>query len=60
MEVGNRVHEVEDLIREFIGLLDREEEKENGNKFKPNYISSCRALDGQRMEQIIRKLKEIL
>jgi hypothetical protein len=39
-------------------LLEITEESDSGNKFRPNYIGSCRALDGQRMNQIIKEAKK--
>jgi hypothetical protein len=48
------------LWKEFIDLLEITEESDSGNKFRPNYIGSCRALDGQRMNQIIKEAKELI
>jgi hypothetical protein len=47
----------EKLWKEFIDLLEITEESDSGNRFRPNYIGSCRALDGQRMNQIIKEAR---
>lgn len=48
------------LIKEFLSLLDIEEESDNGHLFKPNQISSCRVFDGQRINEILEELKKIV
>jgi hypothetical protein len=49
-----------DLTRELITLLDKVETSDNGNEFRPNYISSCRCMDGTRLNEIVIELKKRL
>jgi hypothetical protein len=42
----------------FITLLETTEESDSGNEFRPNYIGSCRTLDADRMNQIIKEAKK--
>lgn len=56
-ELQARAEKAEKLWKEFIDLLEITEESDSGNKFRPNYIGSCRALDGQRMNQIIKEAR---
>lgn len=44
-----------DLIR----LLEIEEESDSGRAFKPNRITSCRAIDGMQINQCLKTLKEL-
>lgn len=46
-----------DLVREFIELLDVVETTDEGQEHRPNSITSSRAKDAERIEQIIIKLK---
>ena len=45
-------------IRELVRLLTIQEETDDGRPFYPNRITSCRALDGKRMGEIIDKYKD--
>jgi hypothetical protein len=49
-----------ELWREFIWLLEIREESDSGREFCPNCISSCRAVDGQQMNDIIAAAKTLL
>jgi hypothetical protein len=51
--------EAVELWRRFIRLLDIEEESDSGRAFHPNKISSCRALDGAELEEILAKAKQL-
>jgi hypothetical protein len=59
LEFGINGVAIRDLCREFIFLLDIVEESDSGTEFKPNKISSCRALDGSRMNKILQQLKQL-
>lgn len=48
------------LLAELFYYLDLEEESDNGRKFHPNYISSCRCMDAVRMGGILAELKQEL
>jgi hypothetical protein len=44
---------------ELIRLLGIEEESDNGNRFHPNRISSCRVLDGMQINQCLKTLRDL-
>lgn len=44
---------------EFIQLLDVVEVSDGGSKFYPNRISSCRVMDGERLNELLLKMKEL-
>jgi hypothetical protein len=48
------------LWHQLIFLLEITEESDNGTEFRPNRISSCRALDGERIDKIITEAKQII
>ena len=58
LQLHTKAEKLNNLWKEFIDLLEITEESDSGNKFRPNYIGSCRALDGQRMNQIIKEAKK--
>ena len=60
LQSNTNEEKLNNLWKEFIDLLEITEESDSGNKFRPNYIGSCRALDGQRMNQIIKEAKELI
>jgi hypothetical protein len=47
-------------LRELFRLLDITEETDNGRVFRPNRISSCRAMDAEKLNHILNELKNIL
>ena len=49
---------INDLLKEFFFYMDIIEESDSGMPFKPNYIYSCRILDGERIGQILVALKQ--
>ena len=58
-EVLMDLAEMKVLLRGFFVLLDRTEETDDGRVFHPNVIRSCRALDAEKLEQILSKLKNM-
>ena len=46
-------------VRDFLAILDIEEESDSGNRFRPNYINSCRVMDGQRLGTLLARMKEL-
>lgn len=48
------------LIEQLFALLDITEETDDGRVFHPNTIRSCRALDAEKLEQVLGKLKNTL
>jgi len=47
------------VVREFVRLLDIEEESDSGRRFRPNGITSCRAIDGAKMVELIHEMKRL-
>jgi len=48
------------LIKELFELLDKTEETDEGRVFYPNRCSSCRVLDAEKLEQVLKELKNTL
>lgn len=46
-------------VKRFFEILDIKETSDNGREFSPNYISSCRALDGAELSKLITKMKRL-
>lgn len=55
-----KVNNLSALWSQFIYIMDIIEESDSGNEFRPNRISSCRALDAQKMSDIIEKAKLVV
>ena len=53
------MEELKELVKEFIGFLDKREVSDNDREFSPNQISSCRVMDGKRMGEILERMKEL-
>ena len=47
-------------IREFFALLDIVEESDEGRRFHPTTIGSCRALDIPKLEAALRKMRGVV
>ena len=45
------------LLKEFFILLERTEETDDGRVFHPTIIRSSRALDAEKLEEILGELK---
>lgn len=60
MSLTSKAQAYDVLVRELFVLLDKTEETEEGRVFRPNRISSCRALDAEKLEQILKELKSVL
>ena len=60
MSMTSKAQAYDVLVRELFILLDRTEETDEGRVFRPNRISSCRALDAEKLEQVLRDLKNVL
>jgi hypothetical protein len=48
------------LWHQLFFLLDITEESDSGNEFRPNRISSCRAVDGERIQKILEEAKQLV
>jgi len=60
MSLTSKAQAYDVLVRELFVLLDRTEETDEGRVFRPNKISSCRALDAEKLEQVLKELKNVL
>jgi hypothetical protein len=47
-----------EAIKQLFALLDITEQTDDGRTFHPNTIRSSRALDAEKLEQVLRKLKK--
>lgn len=55
-----RAEKAEKLWKEFITLMEITEESDSGYEFNPNKISSCRAIDGRRLNEILNEARQIV
>jgi len=60
MSLTSKAQDYDVLVRELFVLLDKTEETDEGRVFRPNKISSCRALDAEKLEQVLKELKNVL
>jgi hypothetical protein len=60
MSLTSKAQQYDVLVKELFRLLDKTEESENGRVFHPNQISSCRALDAEKLEKVLAGLKSTL
>lgn len=49
---------IKEDIKRFFEILDRKEESDSGNVFSPVYISSCRVMLTEELEEIFKRMKE--
>lgn len=47
-----------ELMGELVGYLDKTEISDNDRKFHPNYISSCRVIDGNILGKVLKEMRE--
>jgi hypothetical protein len=60
MSLYSKAERYDVLVRELFRLLDITEQTDEGRVFHPNRISSCRALDAEKLEQVLKELKNTL
>jgi hypothetical protein len=60
MSLTSKAQAYDVLVRELFVLLDKTEETDEGRVFRPNTISSCRAMDAEKLEQVLKELKNVL
>ena len=60
LAAAERAEKSERLWKEFITLMEITEESDSGNEFNPNKISSCRAMDGKRLNEILNEARQIV
>ena len=57
VDVVVKLTQLQTYLEDFFTLLDKTEETDEGRVFRPNHISSCRAEDGQKLENLLRLMK---
>ena len=60
MSLTSKAQAYDVLVKELFRLLDITEETDEGRVFRPNRISSCRALDAEKLNQVLVELKRTL
>ena len=60
MSLTSKAQQYDVLVKELFRLLDLTEETDDGRVFHPNQISSCRALDAEKLNQILVELKRTM
>ena len=60
MSLTSKAQAYDVLVKQLFILLDKTEETDEGRVFRPNKISSCRALDAEKLEQVLKELKNTL
>lgn len=60
MSLTSKAQQYDVLVKELFELLDKTEETDEGRVFHPNRISSCRAMDAEKLEQVLKELKNTL
>lgn len=59
-EIDFQTDTLKATVRELLYYLDIIEETDDGKPFRPNYISSCRALDAEKLKKVISELRELV
>ena len=49
---------LQEVVREFLSILDVQEESSQGSLFRPTKISSCRVLTLKRIGELLELMKE--
>lgn len=60
MSLKSKCDQYDVLVKELFRLLDITEETDEGRVFHPNRISSCRALDAEKLDKVLTALKHTL
>lgn len=60
MNLTSKAQAYDVLVKELFRLLDITEETDDGRVFHPNRISSCRALDAEKLNQVLVELKRTM
>ena len=60
MSLTSKAQAYDVLVRELFRLLDITEQTDEGRYFRPNRITSCRAMDAEKLEQVLKELKNVL
>jgi quinolinate synthase len=60
MSLKSKCDQYDVLVKELFMLLDITEETDDGRVFRPNQISSCRAMDAERLDKVLTALKHTM
>ena len=60
MSLTSKAQAYDVLVKELFVLLDRTEQTDEGRYFRPNKIYSSRALDAEKLERVLKELKNVL
>lgn len=60
MSLTSKAQQYDVLVKELFRLLDITEETDDGRAFRPNQIYSRRALDAEKLNQVLVELKRTL
>ena len=60
MSLTSKAQQYDILVKELFRLLDITEETDDGRVFHPNRISSCRALDAEKLNKVLVELKRTM
>jgi hypothetical protein len=60
MSLTSKAEKYDVLVRELFRLLDITEQTDEGRYFRPNKIYSSRALDSEKLNQVLKDLKNTL
>ena len=52
--------ELTQLVKDFFCILDTVEESDEGKPFRPTNIASCRAVDGEKLNNVLKRMKELV
>ena len=59
-ELETQLTDLRDLWSQFISIMEIVEESDSGHKFCPNRITSCRVVDGERIQKILDEAKQLI
>lgn len=60
MSLTSKAEKYDVLVRELFRLLDITEQTDEGRYFRPNKIYSSRAMDAEKLNQVLKDLKNTL
>ena len=60
MSLTSKAQAYDVLVKELFRLLDITEQTDEGRYFKPNRIYSSRVMDAEKLEQVLKELKNVL
>ena len=60
MSLTSKAQAYDVLVKELFVLLDKTEDTDDGLVFHTTRISCCRAMDAEKLEQVLKELKSVL